>query len=256
MIQLSEVSKWYGSIRALASTDLMLDSGRSLALIGPSGCGKSTLLRIALGLVTPDSGRVVIAGLELSARTVEAVRHRVGMVLQDGGLFPHLTAAQNVALLPLHLGWSREKVAERTELLCDLTALPRESLDRYPLQLSGGQRQRVALMRALMLDPGVLLLDEPLSALDPIVRAGLQEDLQRIFTMLGKTVLLVTHDMAEAAFLGNEIALMRAGEILQRGSAEALLERPADPFVAQFIRAQRSAWPPVASAASSGAEAG
>src|SRR5205823_8095228 len=158
--------------------------------------------------------------------------------IQDGGLFPHLTAAGNVTVMADTLHWERSRIQDRLRDLAELVQLPTVMLERYPGQLSGGQRQRVGLMRALMLDPEVLLMDEPLGALDPIIRAQLQADLKRIFQQLRKTVLLVTHDMGEAAFLGDEIAMMRDGIILQRAPLRELLEHPADPFVAEFIRAQ------------------
>jgi osmoprotectant transport system ATP-binding protein len=194
------------------------------------------------GLISPDSGRVAVAGEPLSPRNARALRLRMGYVIQDGGLFPHLTAAGNVALLARHLGWNQGRIAGRLRELAELTRLAPSHLERYPAQLSGGQRQRVGLMRALMLEPDLLLMDEPLAALDPMVRAGLQSDLKQIFLRLKKTVLLVTHDMGEAAFLGDEIALMREGRIVQRGTFRDLLERPADPFVSEFIRAQRPPW--------------
>ncbi|MBI3911409.1 MAG: ABC transporter ATP-binding protein [Armatimonadetes bacterium] len=242
MITLEDISKSYDGKIALAHTTLDLAPERCQVLIGPSGCGKSTLLRLVAGLITPDSGRIKIGDTPMTPQTCRALRLRMGYVIQDGGLFPHLTAAGNVTLMARHLGWERERLRKRLAELAELTQLPLELLNRYPVQLSGGQRQRVGLMRALMLDPEVLLMDEPLGALDPIIRSRLQEDLKQIFQRLKKTVLLVTHDMGEAAYLGDEIALMRDGVILQRGSARDLLERPADPFVAEFIRAQRRLW--------------
>jgi osmoprotectant transport system ATP-binding protein len=163
----------------------------------------------------------------------------MGYVIQEGGLFPHLTARQNVSLVAADLGWDAARIEGRIRDLLGLAGIDPSLLDRYPSQLSGGQRQRVGLMRALMLDPAVLLLDEPLAALDPITRSRLQEDLRRLFARLRKTVLFVTHDMAEAAYLGDEIALMRGGSIVQRGRLADLLRAPADPFVTEFIRAQR-----------------
>jgi osmoprotectant transport system ATP-binding protein len=242
MIRLENVSKAYDGKAALAPTTLEVPAERCLALIGPSGCGKSTLLRLVMGLIRPDSGRIMLAGKPVEPATVREMRHRMGYVIQDGGLFPHLTAGQNAALVARHLGWDPARVTKRLAELAELSGLSAEMLDRYPAQLSGGQRQRVGLMRALMLDPEVLLMDEPLGALDPMIRSRLQEDLRAIFKRLRKTVLLVTHDMGEAAYLGDEIALMRGGQILQRGSARELLDRPADPFVAEFIRAQRPLW--------------
>ncbi|HEY3245778.1 MAG TPA: ATP-binding cassette domain-containing protein, partial [Phycisphaerae bacterium] len=178
----------------------------------------------------------------LAPENVEQLRHRMGYVVQDGGLFPHLTALGNVTLLARYLGWSRERNIARIDELTELTQFPRDGLGRYPVQLSGGQRQRVSLMRALMLDPQVLLLDEPLAALDPMIRFELQNDLRRIFESLGKTVVLVTHDIAEAAFFGHTIVLLRAGKIVQtaEGGFDQLVQAPADPFVTRFINAQRA----------------
>jgi osmoprotectant transport system ATP-binding protein len=216
-----------------------VDRGARVALIGPSGCGKSTALRVLLGLVTPDAGVVAIDGVPVTPRAAPALRRRVGYVIQDGGLFPHLTARGNVALLPRHLGWTSARIADRTAELSELVRLADGALDRHPVELSGGQRQRVALMRALVLDPEVLLLDEPLGALDPIVRAELQDDLVDLFGRLGKTVVLVSHDLAEAALVADELVLLRDGRVVQRGGIGDLIASPADPFVARFVRAQR-----------------
>ena len=162
----------------------------------------------------------------------------MGYVVQEGGLFPHLTAAQNVSLMARHLGWSRARIDERESELVALTRFPRDALGRYPFELSGGQRQRVSLMRALMLDPELLLLDEPLGAIDPLVRAELQEDLARVFAQRNKSVILVTHDLAEAAFFAGRVALMRGGRVVQQGRVEDLVRAPADPFVTRFVAAQ------------------
>jgi osmoprotectant transport system ATP-binding protein len=245
MISVEEISKAYGKHQALARTTLSFPPGRTTVLIGPSGCGKSTLLRIILGLVKPDSGRVMYGHTELTPATAGSLRHTVGYVIQDGGLFPHLTASANVTLLARTLGRPAGDVARRVADLADLVQLPASILSRYPLELSGGQRQRVGLMRALMLDPDVLLLDEPLGALDPMTRASLQTELKEIFAKLAKTVVLVTHDMGEAAYFGDDIILMRSGTIVQRGPLSDLLERPAEPYVTEFIRAQRSILPEI-----------
>jgi osmoprotectant transport system ATP-binding protein len=240
-ISLRSVSKLYGGRAALKSTDLDFEAGITTALIGPSGCGKSTLLRLIVGLVEASTGSVEVEGQVVSASTVQAVRRKMGYVIQDGGLFPHLSAEQNVLLMARHLGRPEESNRGRVAELCDLTRFPKEALPRFPLELSGGQRQRVSLMRALMLDPHVLLLDEPLGALDPMVRAGLQTDLKDIFSRLRKTVVLVTHDMAEAGYLADVIVLMRDGHVVQRGTLEDLEKRPAEPFVTEFLSAQRRA---------------
>jgi len=241
MLQLTGVSKSYGPSVALGPTDLTISAGQTTVLLGPSGCGKSTLLRLMIGLIRPDTGSVHFDGTPLRPENVQKLRHRMGYVVQDGGLFPHLTARGNVTLVARYLGWDVTRIERRLAELVILTQFPPDGLDRYPLQLSGGQRQRVSLMRALMLDPEVLLLDEPLGALDPIIRSELQADLRRIFQTLGKTVILVTHDLGEAKFFGDRIVLLRQGRIVQEGTFADLLERPADPFVTRFINAQR--WP-------------
>jgi osmoprotectant transport system ATP-binding protein len=196
-------------------------------------------LRLLLGLVPPDRGRIVIGERVLSPATRRAVRLATGYVVQEGGLFPHLTARENVALVARHLGWDPGRVGARIGELAELTHIAADQLGRYPSQLSGGQRQRIGLMRALMLDPTLLLMDEPLGALDPIIRARLQAELRALFARLATTVVLVTHDLGEASYLGEEIALMRDGRIVQRGTFSDLRDRPADPYVTEFIRAQR-----------------
>jgi osmoprotectant transport system ATP-binding protein len=240
MLSLHDISKRYGALQALHPLSMEFPSGHTTAIIGPSGCGKSTLLRIFVGLVSPDTGTVEIDGEVLCDDNLLRMRHRMGYVIQDGGLFPHLTARDNVTLLARHLKWDRKRIDTRVEELRRLTEFPREGLDRYPVQLSGGQMQRVSLMRALMLDPEVLLLDEPLGALDPMIRASLQSDLRDIFRELGKAVVLVTHDIGEAGFFGDTIVLMRDGKVVQKGSLPDLVNHPQDEFVTQFINAQRS----------------
>ena len=239
MLSLRGVSKSYDGRAVLQGIDLDAVAGGTTVMIGPSGCGKSTLLRLMIGLVRADAGTVRFEEREVLPETVRALRLRMGYVIQDGGLFPHLTAAENVLLMARHLGWDRARLHARLDELTRLTQFPADGLSRYPVQLSGGQRQRVGLMRALALDPDLLLLDEPLGALDPMIRSELQSDLQRIFRTLGKTVVLVTHDLGEAAFFGDVIVLMRDGRIVQQGSAADLVERPADPFVTKFVSAQR-----------------
>ncbi|MGB5201416.1 MAG: ATP-binding cassette domain-containing protein [Sedimenticolaceae bacterium] len=239
MLVLTNVSKRFDSTVALEPTSLCIAAGRTTALIGPSGCGKTTLLRLMLGLSWPDDGEVRFDGERLTPKNLIAVRRRLGYVIQEGGLFPHLTARQNVTLLADYLKRPPELTDERVEELARLVHLDTELLSRYPSQLSGGQRQRVALMRALMPDPEVLLLDEPLAALDPMIRYDLQEELRVIFDTLGKTVVLVTHDIAEAVFFAHEIILMRQGTVVQKGAPRDLIEQPANAFVEQFLRAQR-----------------
>jgi osmoprotectant transport system ATP-binding protein len=239
MIELVEVSKSFGSTRVLQPTTLRLSPGETTVLIGPSGCGKSTILRLMIGLIEPDEGQVLFDGTPLLPENVMHLRRKIGYVIQDGGLFPHLSAQDNVGLLARYLGWSRPKVQARVEEMADLTRLPREALARFPAQLSGGQRQRLGIMRALMLDPAVILLDEPMGALDPLVRFDLQEDLRKIFQSLKKTVCIVTHDMGEAGFFGDRVILLGSGRIVQEGKLDDLLRSPADDFVRRFISAQR-----------------
>ncbi len=236
---LEVASKRYGNIVALDRISLDFPAGTTTALIGSSGSGKSTVLRLLLGLDYPDSGQVKIDGRVLELSHALQLRRRVGYVIQEGGLFPHLTVLGNLALLPRYLGWDAGKIRQRADELAALTHLPDDVLARYPAELSGGQRQRVALMRALMADPDALLLDEPLGALDPIVRHELQDELKRIFEQLGKTVIIVTHDLAEAAWFAKRLVLMREGIVVQDGSLGDLRERPADPFVTRFAEAQR-----------------
>lgn len=238
--ELVGVTKRYEGKRALSEIDLQFDSGRTTVLIGPSGCGKSTLIRLLVGLIRPDDGVVKFEGAALVDAELLKRRQQMGYVIQDGGLFPHLTAFDNTALLARFLDKPADWITTRVNELADLTHFPRDGLSRFPLQLSGGQRQRVSLMRALMLDPHVLLLDEPLGALDPMIRAGLQADLKGIFQTLRKTVVIVTHDLGEAAYLGDEIVLLRDGAIVQQGQISDFLKRPADPFVTEFVQAQRS----------------
>jgi osmoprotectant transport system ATP-binding protein len=243
MLQLVGVSKSYKGVPALRPTDLTVDAGRTTVLLGPSGCGKSTLLRLMAGLLQPDRGSIRFEGRDLTPANARAVRRRIGFVVQDGGLFPHLTARGNVTLLAHHLGWDRPRIEERLAELLVLTRFPAALLQNYPVQLSGGQRQRVSLMRALMLDPALLLLDEPLGALDPLIRSDLQADLRAIFQTLHKTVVLVTHDLGEAGYLGDLLVLMQAGHIVQQDTFDNLLRTPADAFVTRFINAQRPAHP-------------
>jgi osmoprotectant transport system ATP-binding protein len=239
LVQLIGVAKTFGDASAVRAIDLSIERAKTTVLIGPSGCGKSTLLRLIIGLLEPDSGQIQFDGAQLRSDKIDIVRRRTGYVIQEGGLFPHLTARGNVLLMARHLGRNENESVARLNEICALTRLPENLLDRYPLELSGGQRQRVSLMRALMLSPELLLLDEPLGALDPLVRAALQKDLKEIFARLQQTALLVTHDLAEAAYLGGQIVLMNEGRIVQQGSIVDLRERPASNFVSDFINAQR-----------------
>ena len=239
MIALRHVSKRFGDHIALDDISLTVEPGRTHVLLGTSGSGKSTILRIVLGLVRPDAGDVSV---DTDGAAGPPTQH-IGYVVQEGALYPHLTAARNVVLPARAAGWTAERQTARLDELATLMELPPDLLRRFPHELSGGQQQRVSLMRALMLDPPILLLDEPLGALDPITRASLQEHLVRIFTELRKTVVLVTHDVREAFVFGAVITLLSRGRIVQQGTLADLAQRPADPFVSEFLSAQA---PPLA----------
>jgi osmoprotectant transport system ATP-binding protein len=237
-LELRNVTKRHQGGAVVGPVDLAVGRGETVALIGESGSGKSTLLRLLLGLVPPDEGEVRFAGAPARGDD-PAFRRRIGYVVQGGALFPHLTAADNATLVARHLRWDPARIAGRLAELAALARLSTDALARFPRALSGGQAQRVSLVRALFLDPEVLLLDEPLGALDPLTRADLQEDLHRAFDDLGKTVVFVTHDLAEAAFFSQRLVLLRDGRVAQEGSLEDLARTPADAFVARFVRAQR-----------------
>ena len=243
MFTVENVSKRYGKLTVLQPVSLSFAETTTTILIGPSGCGKSTLLRLLLGLIAPDTGSVQFEGNVVTSGSIEQIRREVGYMTQDGGLFPHLTAAQNVTLVPDYIGKPRASTTQRLRELAELVQLPSTLFDRFPSDLSGGQKQRLSLMRALILDPKVLLLDEPLGALDPITRRELQTQLKDIFKRLKKSVILVTHDMGEAAYFGDHIVLMRSGHVVQQGQLADLVERPADPYVTEFINAQRALEP-------------
>ena len=240
MLNLRKVCKFYGAVRVLSDVNFDVPRGATGVIIGPSGCGKTTLVRLIMGLISADQGEVMFDDEAVVEENISRIRRRIGYVVQGGALFPHLTAWRNVGLMPKYFGWSSPEIVQRVELLADMMELPLDALHRYPGELSGGQRQRVSLMRALVLDPEVLILDEPFGALDPMVRFQLQEHLRALFRKLKKTVVMVTHDIAEAAFFADEIILMRAGKVVQRGSIFELLSNPKDDFVTAFIKAQRT----------------
>ncbi len=238
MFAFEHVSVRFGQSLALDDFSLAIAPGETTVLIGSSGSGKSTLLRLMVGLVEADRGTVLFDGAPLAEGGIQSLRQRVGYVIQEGGLFPHLDTAANVGLLAREMGTSAAEIEARLHELAGLVQLPVGSLAKFPSQLSGGQRQRVALMRALMLDPDVLLLDEPLGALDPIIRADLRAELIDIFATLNKTVVFVTHDIREAQALGGEAVLLHDGRIEQAGTMVELSRSPASPFVERFVAAQ------------------
>ncbi len=242
MIRLSGVGKTYpdGTV-AVRELDLDVPRGAMVVLVGPSGCGKSTTLKMVNRLIEPTSGAIFLDGEDITHADPVALRRRMGYVIQQIGLFPHQSIRTNVATVPSLLGWDRKKAAARAEELLDLVGLdPARYADRYPHQLSGGQRQRVGVARALAADPPVLLMDEPFGAVDPIVRGRLQEEFLRLQQELGKTVLMVTHDIDEAVRLGDRVAVFAVGGRLAQYDVPArILGRPADDFVAEFVGASR-----------------
>lgn len=240
MLSADRIVKSYGNQLALDSVSLTVPEGQIHVLLGSSGSGKSTLLRMILGLERADSGCIRIGDQALDSSNPAAWARMVGYMPQDGVLFPHLTAAQNITLVARTLGRPKDFLSGRIEELSKTVALDPALLSLYPRELSGGQRQRAAIMRAAFLNPRVMLLDEPMGALDPLIRFDLQHELKEIFRKLGKTVILVTHDLGEAAFLGDEITLMHQGRVIQAGSLDDLLSRPADEFVTRFFAAQRT----------------
>ena len=240
MLKLEHIYKTYHGKAVLTDINLSVAAGATRALIGASGSGKTTLLRVTLGLIPFEKGYVKIDDQPLLSFRHFEWADRIGYVPQDGGLFPHISARQNIALIPKLRGWSRARIDARMEELRRLVELESSELLRFPYELSGGQRQRASIMRAAMMDPPVMLLDEPMAALDPLIRRSLQQELKAIFQRLAKTVVLVTHDLGEAVFLAEQISLLHEGRVLQTGTYRELLDRPADPFVTLFINAQRS----------------
>jgi osmoprotectant transport system ATP-binding protein len=245
MIEIREVTKRFQGKLALDQVTLSLSLAQTHVLLGTSGCGKSTLLRVLVGLIPADTGSVRSTSATVTLPASPESRARtLGYVIQEGGLFPHLSAEQNVLLVAKARSSGAIKanpssLSARIQELCALLRVDSSLLKRFPKELSGGQRQRIALMRALLLDPPLLLLDEPLGALDPVIRSELRGELKAVFEKLKKTVLLVTHDLDEAAFFGDTITLMHDGRIAQHGAFDDLIERPANEFVARFIGAQR-----------------
>jgi len=238
MIALRAVTKRFGERVALDGVSMEFRSHATHVVLGSSGSGKSTVLRLILGLLAPDAGEVAVEGIPVGPASRTALLQRMGYVVQQGGLYPHLTTFQNVALAAEPHRWVPDRVRARVLSLARMVALDEATLQRYPGELSVGQRQRAGLMRALMLDPPLLLLDEPLGALDPIVRADLQAQLGQLFRALGKTVLFVTHDIREAMLLGDTVTLMTAGRVVQHGVFDDLLRHPAEAFVSEFLQAQ------------------
>ena len=245
MIRFDHVSKTYpGGTRAVEDFSLTVEQGSTTVFLGTSGCGKTTLMRMVNAMVTPTSGRVFVRGQDVASEDPVRLRRSIGYVLQEGGLFPHRSIADNVATVPRLEGATKQASRERALELLTLVGLDREMADRFPAQLSGGQRQRVGVARALANRADILLMDEPFGALDPIVRAELQRELKEIQRALGTTILFVTHDVDEAFTLGDQVAVLSTGgHIEQVGTPAELLSSPASPFVAEFVGASRAARP-------------
>lgn len=236
MIEIEQITKLYDGLPAVDSVSMTVDTATITVIVGTSGSGKTTLLRMINRLVEPSSGSVRINGTLTDTLPKHVLRRRIGYAIQGHGLFPHYTVARNIAAVPKLLGWSQDKISARVDELLDLFSMePEQFRDRYPAELSGGQQQRVGVARALASRPDLLLMDEPFGALDPIIRARAQEDLRRIQQALGSTIMLVTHYMEEAMHLGDHVAVMDAGRLVQHGSPAEIIQKPATDFVAEMV---------------------
>ena len=242
MITLEHLTKRFpGEARpAVDSLSLDVGAGEICVLIGPSGCGKTTTMRMVNRMIEPDGGVIRVEGRDVTHVDPIELRRSIGYVIQQIGLFPHMTIADNVATVPRLLGWDEKKIDARVDELLDLVAMDASAYrQRFPRELSGGQRQRIGVARALAADPPVMLMDEPFGAIDPITRAKLQDEFLRIQQRLRKTIVFVTHDIDEAIRMGDRIAIMRAGKLVQYDTPEAILARPADAFVEEFVGVDR-----------------
>lgn len=239
MIELKNISKSFGNLKAVDNVSFKVEKGETLILLGTSGCGKTTTLKIINRLIKSDSGTVLINQEDTTQVNEEKLRLGIGYVLQNHGLFPHFTIAENIAIVPKLLKWSAEKIQKRTDELLTKLALPLNIKQNYPNQLSGGQQQRVGLARALMANPPILLMDEPLGALDPITRNQIRKEFLTLDELQNKTIVMVTHDVQEAFELGDRICLMNEGKILQIGTPLELLEKPSNKKVTAFFEGQR-----------------
>lgn len=236
MIEFDHITKRYNGRAAVDAVSFTIEPHSIAAIVGTSGSGKTTLLRMVNRLVEPTDGEIRIDGRSIMDEPGHVLRRRIGYVIQQNGLFPHRTVAENIATVPLLLGWQKQRIDARVDELLDLFQLePADYRDRYPHELSGGQQQRVGVARALAAGPNILLMDEPFGALDPVIRAKAQEDLKAIQKRLGTTIILVTHDMEEAISLGDRIAVMDDGKLLQYGPPAEILARPATDFVERLV---------------------
>jgi osmoprotectant transport system ATP-binding protein len=239
-VEFRDVTKRYADQVAVDGLSFTVPAGKICILVGPSGSGKTTSLKMVNRLIEPTSGAILIDGHDVTKEEPTQLRRRIGYVIQQVGLFPHQTIAENVATVPVLLGWTKQRIAARVAELLALVGLePGRYAKRYPAQLSGGERQRAGVARALAAEPPVMLMDEPFGAVDPIVRDRLQSELLRIQRELGTTVLFVTHDIDEAIRLGDRVAVMRGGALVQYAPPGELLAHPANDFVAQFVGSDR-----------------
>ncbi len=235
-----DVTRRWGQTQVLRGINLNIARGELVVLLGSSGCGKTTTLKMINRLIEPSSGRVLIDGEDIAGKDPIALRRQIGYVIQEAGLFPHMTVARNVAMVPQLLGWDAGRIQKRVDALLDMVGLPSGQFrGRLPGELSGGQRQRVGFARALAAEPGIMLMDEPFGALDPLTRDHLQDEFKAIQKDLGLTAVMVTHDMTEALLLGDRIAVMDKGQILQCDAPAAILANPANDFVAQLLQTPR-----------------
>jgi osmoprotectant transport system ATP-binding protein len=239
MIKVQNLRKQYGATVAVDDVSFEVAEGENLILLGTSGCGKTTTLKMLNRLIEPTSGHVFINNEDVTQQKPEHLRRNIGYVLQNTGLFPHYTVAQNIAVVPKLLRWDDARIRIRNEELISKLHLPADLLNKYPSQLSGGQQQRVGLARALMTDAPVLLMDEPFGALDNITRAKIQSEFKELDELQRKTIVMVTHDVQEAFELGDRIAIMDKGKIVQLGTPTELLFKPANSFVSDFLHSQR-----------------
>jgi osmoprotectant transport system ATP-binding protein len=239
MIKVDQLSKSFGRVKAVDSISFDVDEGENFILLGTSGCGKTTTLKMINRLIEPTSGNIFINGQNISVQSPEVLRRSIGYVLQNNGLFPHYTVAENIAVVPQLLKWDKKRIENRTAALLEKLHLSTEYLNVYPKDLSGGQQQRVGLARALVADPPVLLMDEPFGALDNITRSKIHAEFMALDELKRKTIIMVTHDVQEAFELGDHICLMDKGRIVQSGTPAELLFKPTNDFVKGFLQEQR-----------------
>ncbi|MEK4405784.1 betaine/proline/choline family ABC transporter ATP-binding protein [Sporosarcina sp. FSL K6-6792] len=240
MLEFKNVSKIYaGGKKAVDNLDLHINAGEFIVFIGPSGCGKTTTMKMINRLVKPTEGKILINGENIMEKNIVQLRRSIGYVIQQIGLFPHMTIRENIALVPRLMKKSVEERNNKADELIELVNMPKEFLDRYPHELSGGQQQRIGVLRALAADPPLILMDEPFGALDPITRDSLQAEFKHLQRTLGKTIIFVTHDMDEAIKLADRIVIMKDGKIVQMGTPDEILRDPANEFVEDFIGKDR-----------------